>query len=197
MDKSSSSRSKTPDLSLCDVCQGLGDTTSPRGFLVERAVDYGDAESERFVHTYVHHAEIGVLLVFAQTGCGACKVFLDQLKQSDSFFERVRQAGLRSIRPNAKTLTTLLRDDVWKATQLAELGKRQNLYRKNDSAIHGHGRIIIQTYSNEEPCSWWKNGPFKSTVSALGTDLFGGFSHFHTPCMSIVKQEAKKFWEPG
>lgn len=184
MDNDSSSISERIESSVCDVCKGLFKVDNARSFVTERSPDHYVFTSGCYVYTYVHHAHIVALLASAEAGCGLCLFFINRLKKLDAFSEWKRDAVLRSAHPNSETATAQPDEDVFVATQLAERGRREDIYSHSDLGIHGHGRIVVQIYSDERPRLWWKHGGLFNVVSVLNTGLFAYFRYFQTPCMS-------------
>lgn len=196
MDNDSASISEPIDSSICDVCKGLFKVDNARSFITERPPDHYTFTSGRYVYTYVHHAHIVALLASAEAGCGLCMFFINRLKKLDAFSEWKRDAVLRSAQPNSGTPTAQPDEDVFVATQLAEFGRREDIYSHSDLGIRGHGRIVVQIYSDERPRLWWKHGGLSNVVSVLNTCLFAHFRYFRTFCMFNYPRKVFNFQNP-
>lgn len=197
MNKAGLPVSAAGDLSTCAVCQGLGDSKSPRGFTSERAPDDGVRQSGRYVYTYLHHMNITALLNSSVSGCGTCTMISDSLRiASPVEFEKViaespfaRPGKISSLNPKAHVAWS--DEDPLTAIKLAELAKREDLYTADDLDIQSHGRIIIQSYSNEKADGLRVR---KSVSCALtSTRLYGSLSHFNSPCKSDSNQSMNEF----
>lgn len=182
MDTAGASTHETVKYSTCDVCMGLVQRDSPRGYFSETAP--GDRQVYgRYVYVYVHHPNIAALVASAKAGCGACEVFCHILKnKSPSSFEAEKDR--RSAQPSSETLDAWSdQDTMTEAAQLAELGKLEGFYSSTDLSPHGPGRIVIINYTTKSGM-WWQDCWY-SAIFVLGIDLSSALRHSHSPCMSV------------
>lgn len=182
--------------SACDVCQGLFDKESPRGFVLEldpgeirvlnfRQPDYFD--HMRYVYTYIHHTDLGSLLASAEAGCRICTIISNQMEHGSPGPAAKCSPAQNSARPIAGAKATRPNEDFLTATKLAELGKRERLHDLTRLGIHSMGRIFLQSISKGESQGWFY-GQNEAEIHRL-TDISaptraGLLYHFHTPCRS-------------
>lgn len=183
--------------SLCDVCRGLVDLKSPRGFILDScnvldSLGNLDPHYGRYVFTYIHHANLEILLATANAGCWFCKTIVGSIwEYSNTSLEKhiaERSLDQGSAQPNSAPHPVEPDQDMMAATELAELAKRGGLYRTEDLEAHGPGRIIVQSYFPTKFDRPGNNGyALYETHTLTRGALDGLFHYFTSPCMSQCK----------
>lgn len=156
MDNAGASTSLATHSSVCDVCQGFGDLNNPRGYvskveLYDKNRVWGD-----FVYTYVHYANIELAVASAKAGCEVCDLICDGLGRprssgSEHSKDDADSSAARDSAQSDPVVAVVQSDeDVLTASQLAELARREGIFRPADLDAYGHGRVVLQVYSDEE-----------------------------------------------
>lgn len=200
MNNKSTSIPEPIDTSVCDVCKGMFKDEDARGFFLKPRKDHAVYDPP-YVYTYIHHAHIVALRASAEAGCCLCAFLFNKLGEAsedcdwgrdsdiecdgDSDIEWVLDSDIISklMPPNSERTIAQPDEDVFIATQLAELGRRQGIYDTWELGAHGHGRIVVQ-FSVTRPRPWWEDGTFDADVTVLGSCLQTAISYFPNPCMS-------------
>lgn len=170
----------------CNVCLGLCDMKSPRGYVLERAAD--DSIEKPFVYTYVHRSDMLALFASAEAGCGCCGFIYHTVTKYQSYEIEYDVTDLL----NSQTHHAQLDDDLT-ATQLAELGRRERIYRPDDLSIHDRGRIVIQFYIDEDSHQWRNADILGGMIHILMTRRWGDIKRFHTPCTCSFLQDISRY----
>lgn len=163
---------KPPTPSTCDVCQGLFDMKSPRGYILERdSYDSEGGNEKPLLYKYVHRRDKAALGTSADVGCSCCRFLYHALRRRRSFH-------YVSDRPDSQSQ---LNDDLT-ATKLADLGSRKCLGNINDWGIRVRRRIVIQFCVGENYGQSRKADCLAGTVKFLRGQPQGSIYCFHTPC---------------
>lgn len=192
-----SSSSQSLQASLCDVCQGLFDTESPRGFVIERAPDDPIYDSTQHIYTFIHHADLEALLASAEAGCRLCAIIGDRMEPDSPYFSDTEcSPAQRSERPMAGTKAAQPNDDLLAAIKLAEYGKRERVFRISRLDHSGRGRIILQWYLDDDSPVWFHGNDAAEIHRWSGPSnpntKEGRLYHFCTPCMFDYPQKMNR-----
>lgn len=188
-----SSRSQSLQTSLCDVCQGLFDKESPRGFVLERAPHDPESDLTRHIYTFIHHPDLEALLASAEAGCRLCAIIGTRMEPDSPVSATGCSPAQRSGSPIAGAKAAQPNDDILAAIKLAEYGKREREYILCRLGHSARGRIIIQWHL-EDGSPVWFHGNEPAEIHCWSgpssTDTFKGrLYHFCTPCMFDYPQK--------
>lgn len=192
LERAAASTSKTLQSSLCDVCQGLFDKESPRGFLLEGAphdLVYG---STRYTYTFIHHANLEALLASAEAGCRLCAMIGTNMEPGSTVSATECSPAQRPGRPIAGAKTAQPNEDLLAAMKLVDYGKRERAVGISELDQSRSGRIIIQSYLDND-----SQGRFYDDAAAKIFRLSESYVipprpslyHFCTPCMFEYHQK--------
>lgn len=176
---------------ICDICQGFGDMKNPRGFILKLEPDEHSLNDSSHVYTYMHHANVGALLASEKSGCKACTLICNRLRDpnEDIFNRLVRLYSPtgQSEHPEPAVHATQLSDDISTATQFAECAKQDRAFTEERLRNYDNGRVVLVFHCDKE------SGPIEASsdfqyisVWALTTPLLRGYylSLFNSPRMS-------------
>lgn len=181
------SSSQSLQSSLCDVCQGLFDTESPRGFVIERAPNDPIYDSTQHIYTFIHHADLEALLDSAEAGCRLCATIGSRMEPDSPVSDTGCTPAQRSGRPIAGAKAAQPNEDLLAAIEVAEYGKRERVFRVSGLDHSERGRIILQWFLDDESPIWFHGNDAAeihrwSGPSSQNT-YKGHLYHFCTPCM--------------
>lgn len=165
MNNAGASTSLAAYSSVCDVCQGFGDLNNPRGYVLETKGN--EWLRSRSVYTYVHHANMEVVIASAEAGCKLCELIsqgsrgpdvedvLDPRRPgsdgSEYSEDDAESSPTRdSAQPDPVVPVVQSGEDVLIASQLAELARRKGITKPADLDAHRDGRVILQVEPDGE-----------------------------------------------
>lgn len=190
-DSDDSSSFEPLDSFICNICQGFGEMKNSRGFILKLEPDEQRYDDAYYVYTYMHHPNVGALLASVESGCKACTIVYNRLRDrnKDTFDRTVR---LNSPTGKSKYLepvahATQLSDDMSTATQFAECAKQERAFTERRLRNYDNGRVVLVFHCDKESGPRECSNDFQLiSVWALTTPLLGGYpmSVFNSPCMS-------------
>lgn len=178
---------------VCDICQGFGDMKNPRGFIlkIEREDDYRVYDDTCYVYVYMHHPDLGTLLVSEDEGCDVCAVICSSFRGflSGNEDDDLESLARESEQPEPVADTTQTNDELLTATRFAAVVKQERGFTDERLEEYDNGRIVLIVDCNQE------SGPRGSTRTrnivhawALATPLRHAwntfFSVFNSTCVS-------------
>lgn len=173
---------------ICDICQGFGDMKSSRGFILKLEPDEQKYDGASYVYTYMHHRNVGALLASAESGCKACTLICNRLRdRNEDTFDRLCSATGKSKHKELVAHTTQMSNDVSTATQFAECAKQERAFTEERLRNYDNGRVVLVFHCDKESGPRECSNDFQIiSVWALTTPLLPGYpmSVFNSPCMS-------------
>lgn len=176
---------------ICDICQGFGDIKSSRGFVLKLEPDEQEFHGACYVYTYMHHPNVGALLASAVSGCKACTLVCNRLRdcKKDMFNRMVSLCSPngKSKHPEPVAHATQLSDDISTATQFAECAKHERAFTEERLRNYSNGRVVLVFQCDKESGPTESSSDFQVvSVWALTTPLLTGLDLrlFNSPCMS-------------
>lgn len=190
------SSSQTLQSSVCDVCQGLFDKESPRGYVLEPPPLYPVNESTRYIYTYIHHAGLEALLASAEAGCRLCAMIDSEIQRKRPVSATGCSPAQRSGRPIAEAKVAQPNEDHLAAMKLAEYGKRERILGSRGIDHSRRGRIIIEVLLDDDSQGRFYGDAaaeiyFSNPSGARSITGPGNLYHFRTPCMFDYHQKTK------
>lgn len=175
----------------CDVCQGFGDMINPRAFFLKLKPDEQKYDGACYVYTYMHHPNIGALIASAESGCKACHIVYNSLRNRNrdilNGIVRLDSPTGNSKHPESVAHATQLSNDVSTAAQFAECAKQERAFTKERLRNYNNGRVVLVFHCDKESGPRECSSAFQIiSVWALTTPLLPGYrlSVFCSPCMS-------------
>lgn len=176
---------------ICDICQGFGDMENSRGFILKLEPDEQRNDGACYVYTYMHHPNVGALLASAESGCKACTLVCNRLRnRNEDTFNRIvslYSPTAKSEHPEPVAHATQLSDDISTATQFAECVKQERAFTEERLRNYNNGRVVLILHCDTESGPRESSGAFQIiSVWALTTPVLPGYpmSVFNSPCMS-------------
>lgn len=185
---------------VCDICQGFGDMKNPRGFIMklEPEEKFPNRDDECYVYAYMHHPNVGTLLVSKEEGCDVCAIVCSSLRSSnhDVFDEQVALCSPvgRSEQPDSIASIVQTNGETWTATLFAGVLKQDRAFTEDRLRKYDNGRIVLIVRCDQEA------GPRGSSKTSQHVDALvmglpalhmrsPSFTVFNSACASHFQQE--------